>query len=813
MKVYPWRTTEYDADRRAAMRFVRPIGKWLRYISAIASFGLTLIPRFFAIRGFARVNDSWAKRGLILVAIGLLGLVFIGDIRHYPQAWLDLLYSFGSKATVPADEAALNVVTLTIRTLLPIALILQGFASMIESRNTDIAGERFIARTKPTLRLKARRRRNTKALREQHNAGSPSLAFGVIVDDPIPWRTPRYGMISARLIDRLGHGCIAGGNGTGKTYLSLNLIAQAAQSGMGVFNIDFKNSISTRDGAARAAATAGVPFYSFDLARPSETSWYEPLGWAGTASEKTSMLIESFNFSSTGDSAYYRGRAEAYLVIQFELLEYMGLDPDESTFEFLQRTVTKAGFRERLERLRGSSNPHDRDVFTRFSDRTAGFADKDLAGLASNLATVVNIGGKRLRPQQGVPPISLAKVAANGGVVYFGLSTTNEIALKVFGTLILKDLNNLANTRMHNSNKDALRPVLTLVDEASRLGERASVMNDLFALMREANMWLWTVTQSFSTWPTSTIIEMKSNILTMITFRVQDSHTAAEITRLFQEVPAFREMSEKKTDIRAFQGDIIERSGEAKGYLESAPFLVDATAVESLPNYHCYVYCTGSQTRPTLEEWRSRRLPKPDQIKTDAPLVYVVPMELTEVLDQDSTQPSEAAGPAGAAAEQLPATGVDYSPEVLPFSQAPRNPNAPVAPRVTSPRTAAQPEGRGLMDEPPPPFPEDESPFREFDQAEDPEPRAGGGDCMDAEWSPFADIDAPTEAEQQVPQEPKSQPVMPPGRDAISADPATVATPPRRPIQQERPSPQPGSLPTRPASLPPEREGDWMQQW
>lgn len=622
MKVYPWRQVDNQGDRKLVMKVMTSTATLFRFIGGVLSLGVANLVGLLLINRFSKRNDSWAKRGALMSLIGLIIFVALGG----PAAWIstlnDVLLSFGDKVDISPVGP---LIWFAARTL-AFGFFFQGFAVMMMSYVYEVTGSRYLDRMRPTRKMKQRFKKNEVALADNDKPEEESIAFGLISDDPIPWRTARYGMICARPFKEMGHGVIVGGNGTGKTVLALSLAYQAAELDAAVLYIDFKASLRTLETMKQAAAKAGKKFYSFDLGTGStETSWYDPLDWKGTPSEKASMIVNSLQFTEDGSASYYRGQANDWLIFQFDVINEVGLFPGESSFDFLLETSNPARMKDRIRALK-SGDSRQQSLYTSFSQKVDMFKPQDLSALRQNLSIVVNAGGERLRPQGGVPSILMSRAVEEGAVVYFGLSpSTDQVALKTIGSLILRNLGVLSGERMRQADLGNLRPVITLVDEASRLQDRAVVMDNLLATAREGEIYLWMITQSFATWPESTVVEMNTNVQTHVAFRVQDSDTANHLISTLGDIPILEEMVEDKIKHGAFRGDMKERSGDGRTTLTRGPFLIDAPMeITSIENLYAYIWFTGSWRRATIEEWSPKRLKKPDTIRNDAPLVRIV---------------------------------------------------------------------------------------------------------------------------------------------------------------------------------------------
>lgn len=645
MKVYPWNERHYRSTTRALSGTLRKVARVLWPVAAIVSLGLTLIPRAWASHRFARINDHWAKRGLFIALVGLILWPFIGTLAHLGGAWANLIRTIDGQG----DASIVGSVIAVALAGLPTGLIIQGFASMIESFDFDVAGERYLLETKPTWAMKRRYKKNMKALASGEAASDGMMPFGVVVGDPIPFRTARYGMLFDRLFATLGHLSVIGSNGTGKTLLALSMARAAVRHGSPLVYIDFKASLRTYNSVKAIAEEYGAPFASFTSGIAEDAqSWYDPLAWKGDAPDKASMLVTSFNFPETGDASYYRNQAETWLVLCLQVLEHVGLREGESTFDYLLAVTNPVELKGRLAPMRTATDPQTRELYQEFMERAERGSPKDLSGLYANLSTVVHSGGSQLRPKPGVKPLSLGEAARTDTVTYIGLSpAVNDVALKILGSLVLRDLSVLAGQRMKDRDVSELKPLPVIVDEASRLGSRSVVMETVLATAREGMLLLWNFTQSFSSWVPSTIKELTTNANTTVAFRTMDPETARILNDQLGEVDAINEISEVSINHRHFQGDTTKREDEAKKIMTKGPFLMNAPhRLDQLPDLHAYIWAAGDLSDSKVMQWRSRRVKNPD-LTRDAPLIRVT------LLEQPALSASQPQRPAAAPEPQL----------------------------------------------------------------------------------------------------------------------------------------------------------------
>lgn len=620
MRPYPWK---YERRRFTdQLKYGKALRKVVGFPASVLGFLLcppTILVQAWSYVGFRRLNDSWRKRGLIAMAVGAVIAWGTFRVPEWLHAWRVALESFGERATAEPQGAVLHAMMLGLGP----GLILAGLAALCGNYYTEFHAQRFLYRTRPTWSMRLRKRINTRRLRRGAGAAKGWVPFGLIVDDPIPWRTKRYGRVVQRPISNFGHGCICGTNGSGKTIGALNLAYHVADCNAAVFYLDFKASLKTQKALRAVADRLGVPFYSFDLGIGSDDhTWYDPLGWDGTPSEKASMLMDSFTFQNSGGAEFYRGVAEQWLPLQLEIMDAVGRQRGESKFDFLYVTSTPSGLRERIEHYR-SGTDMQRGQYAVWKERIDGVKADHLAALRNNLAKVVNSAGARLRPAEaGAAPLSFAQVARDGGIVYFGMSVSDSTVLKTLGSLAIRDVTTLSAERQRSREPGAMRPVVMLVDEASRLAERGSVMTDLFATAREALIWLWPITQSLSSYPDDVQREIKTNAQTWVVYRLQDDVTAAEVTRTLGVIAVETETTEQSVTHHFLRSSETEGSGESRVTLGERQHL-PADAVLKTPNRLAYVWFTGTHDRATREPLRNRRV-KHDDIAFDAPLTLTV---------------------------------------------------------------------------------------------------------------------------------------------------------------------------------------------
>lgn len=261
MNPYPWTATKRFPNQSSIGEtladHVAPALSGIASVLSFPSWGWRLWTR----EGFERANDSWLRRGLVVFLIGVVWTVLAGFPGEWAHAAKELIYAFGDKQTVPWNVAVQHMM---IAGFGP-ATLLQGVAGMCHSYDYEYTSRRYLAPTRPGLRVWWRRRKNTRMLAAGDVTGHGLVPFGLIEQDHIPWRSPRLGMLAERAIARLGHGLVLGASGTGKTVLVENVAYYYTQAGGAVVYIDCKASLSTLNAMRGVAAAANVPFHCFDL--------------------------------------------------------------------------------------------------------------------------------------------------------------------------------------------------------------------------------------------------------------------------------------------------------------------------------------------------------------------------------------------------------------------------------------------------------------------------------------------------------------------------------------------------------------------
>lgn len=628
---YPYKERRKFNDSR---RIISPIVKFTTFLAWLATIASPPSWLFWMWSKFAyrHYNDSWRKRGLILIFLGAaLALLLVPSIIAIPEAWYVFMTSFAAASTVEPVSAAISAMLLTS----PYALILQGLHALARSFQVERTTDAFLKPQHPTPMMRVRRKLNTRKLtlgrEKKTREGEGYVRFGVIVGDRIPWRHTRYGMIVERKIKKMGHGVIIGANGTGKTKMAETFTHYILKNDSAMIYIDFKASLGTLHGLAAVAHENGRPCHILDIGfGTTDTSWYDLFDWPGSPADKASVLVECFQFAEGQDgAAYYRGIAEAWLPMQIEAAERIGLAEGEGMFDFLLDTSVPRRFKERITALRDSESKSDQEKFEKWDAEANNVKATDLQGLRNELNKIINAAGHRLKPNAENPnPVSMKEVMDNGGLVYIGIASgINDVVVKVLGSFLFKELSILVSSRSRVSNPDSLRDVFVIPDEASEMEERSVVMNPIYTMAREARVFIWPSFQSFAVWDESTQEEIQSNARNFVAFSIPSRDTAEKISSTLPDIFALHQMQQEETKQQSFQNQTIGISGDTRLSVATDAFLRPNMELSDIDVYHAYLWFKDA-SGISRTKWRGRRRVRKDENRGDAPLVKLVPYDL-----------------------------------------------------------------------------------------------------------------------------------------------------------------------------------------
>lgn len=635
---YPWQERKKFNDSR---RLISPVVKLTRTLAWVATVTspLSFLAWMWAKFAFRRYNDSWYKRGLVLLASGAIAsLVFARNPLDIPMAWYDMLRSFGTEAVSQPIPAIIHALLIT----LPYALILQGFHALARTYQIEKTTNAFLQAQRPTAMMRLRKHRNIKTLSrgiDPSPQGDGYVRFGVIVHDRIQWRRSRYGMIVEKKIKKMGHGAIIGASGMGKTTAAETFTHYVLLNDSGMIYIDFKADIDTMRGLAAIARNNDRPCYILDIGfGTTDTSWYDLFAWAGSPADKASVLVECLQFAEgEGGEAFYRGIAESWLPMQIEAAEILGLEEDEGMFDFLLDTAVPARFRDRIEPLRESSDAKVLAKFERWDQEAKLVKASDLQSLRNELSKITNAAGGRLKANPDNPnPVSMRDVMDSGGLIYIGIAAgINDVVVKVLGSFLFRELSILVSERSR-MNKETLRDVFVIPDEASEMEERSVLMNPLYTMSRGSRVWMWPSFQSYAVWDESTQEEIQSNARNYMAFDIPALTTAEKISTTISSVFALKQMAQEETRQQAFQNQTIGIGGEARLEIVTDSFLRPNIELAAVPPRHAYIWFKDGPIAPRQRWWGRNRVRK-DENRGDAPLVKIVPYSLVMSEGSDPT--------------------------------------------------------------------------------------------------------------------------------------------------------------------------------
>lgn len=634
---YPWSERQKFNTQR---KIIAPIVKVTSILAIIATVlsPPTIIAWLWSRFSFRRYNESWSKRGLILLLIGVISAALITPhIVDVPLNWYAAFKSLTKDD--PADPT--TTFTTAIITATPWALILHGLHSLTSSYQIEVTTDSYLRKQRPTLNMKLRARRNTAQLRSgiDRHRKKGYVRFGVITGDRIPWRRSRYGQVVERPIRKMGHGVFIGANGRGKTKAAESFAHYVLDADGAMIYIDFKASLATMTGLAGVARADDKPCYILDIGAGSkDTSWYDLFAWPGSPSDKASVLVECFQFpEGDGGSAYYRNLAEAWLGMQLEAAEHLTLQPGEGMFDYLLDTSSPSRLQERITPLRESTDQRLRDKYEQWNAEADRVKPQELQGLRSELNKIVNAAGDRLKPNTDNPhPVSMKEVMDNGGLVYIGIASgINDTVVKVLGSFLFKELSILVSARARE-NEDTLRDVFVIPDEASEMEERSVMLNPIYTMAREARIYIWPSFQSYGDWDPSTQDAIGTNANNFVAFTIPSTETATKIAESLTDIFALKQQSQEQTTQRTFQNQSVGIGGDARLEIVTDMFLRPKIELSSVPFYHAYIWFMDN-TPVSRDRWHGRRRVKKDETISDAPLVKLIPYDLVMPEGADAT--------------------------------------------------------------------------------------------------------------------------------------------------------------------------------
>lgn len=668
MNPWPWKRLREFNGRRRLSRLLKKVGGVL----IIFAFILSPIGVALHVAGYARwrwTNDNWYARPFMLGAAGAVGTFLLhasnekGLLGFY-QGIFTSLGDGGSLVGVISSWLFLGA--------LPSLVLAAPLACGI-TLGYELDHKAWTREMRPNLHARLRAWVNARRIASDTHSGNGKILFGLHFGDTLPWGDGRHGAIVSRSSKKVGHGFILGQQGSGKTALALNVADQFIHAGFSLAFPDFKGDSVSCDSLHASSVSAGVPFYAFSFTpMPGYTNvHYDPLDWDGSSNDKAALIMKALPFPAEDSAAnYYRIKAEAYLPLQFDVLAEVGLREGEGTFDFLLDTAEPAQLQARLMPLRG--NPETNDLYSRFVAAINTHNAKDLDGLRGNLQKVVNSGGKYLRPATGNGiTLNLRKALEEGAVIYFELgSTLDAVSSITMGTLLMQDVKALIGQRARRADKD-FRDVILMSDEASALGTRADIMDDISKQGRSSKIWNWTITQSIVTWPETTRREVVNNATVRIVFNMQEGESQLLLT---EGMPLSYYISVRKGFDMGEDavGDSAHVAGRGGTETVEEDKQLKPGQLGSLPNRRAWLWVSGADDGVKLVQGRARKRSLPWRDDAPSDVVVIKPIlrnRVAAILSGDAPQPREEKGgtqTAVAPSVSSNPTPDDWEPEALP---------------------------------------------------------------------------------------------------------------------------------------------------
>lgn len=647
MTPYPW--AKAPDFRAKVLNLSRLTNGWVLLVGAIAvtvlcglSAGLVAAVVAFVVRNrFKRVGGSpWhvARGGVIVGVVIMVVMALLGGVDVAVSKLLEGMHKIDSLDLSPALPELLWNVTFGVGA----GLFFGSLVGWVLAAKYNYLSEAYLEKPRQTRSMVKRSDKNRELVAEGNSAAEGVVQFGVIVDDVLPWRMHRYGMIVQRPLALLGHGMIVGAAGSGKTVASANLAYYALKARAGFFYMDLKDSRETAELMTAMAVKADARVHAFSMVARDSTAWWDPfLDDTFLPREKAAMMFGALRFEETGEAAFYGSIAQRWTALQFEVLARRGLRDGEGTFDWLARTASKDAMIAELEAYLDSRGKEQDAFYVNArayvdSDRQI---DAKLENLRTQLDTIVRFAGHLLRPNGVTEPVSF-RDAERGDLVYFGLSgTADRQTMKTLGAIMLKYIEGCAAQRMANTANDGDRGnrVVVFVDEAGFLEERAGSLEALYKQAREAGYDTWTAQQSLVTYTEQTRNEIVANSTTKVVMKVQDEITAKLVSDSLGQTYYLKSRMEQTSTQNVFGERSVQSSGSAMTDIDR-DYLLSPDAFVKMERHYAYIFFTlskdlnpGRAKRDSvvLDKWAP---PAPisrigDQVPQDAPLVAIVPVE------------------------------------------------------------------------------------------------------------------------------------------------------------------------------------------
>lgn len=631
---YPWSVEKSFRAQMRVRKTARDISVAFMVLSGLVLSPLSFVAFLVAVVGFRTSNNNWRVRGRIMMAMAiLLALLFYGLLRLNPITGItEFLYSFGDKRQ---GDGSFPLIEYLIYGF-PISLFFAGLAAYFANGYFELLGRRYLDNSQPSFVDKLRIKKNSKKFKDD-DLNDSKLEVGVVIDDLLPWRQNRRGMIVGTDFDRVKHGYVIGANGTGKTITEMNMAAEYSAAGWSIVFPDFKGDKKTENMLAAIAKERGVPFYSFWSNSTDTGLHYDPLTGV-TDISPASIIITAFDFATEGPAAFYTDQCEKYLALQFAALDYLEKNADESTFDWLLKTCDPKVLANLLTPVAGSKDGEVRNHVKRLIIEIKQVDRKYLSRLEANLSKVINTVGVRMRPGENM--INFRKTSEQQAIVYFGLpSSGDKTVMRALGSLIIRDLVSFASERQGIENANVGTPVLIMPDEASQLQEKADTMLELLQQGRSARMMLFPAMQTFSSFSEKFIRELLGNSPTSIVFRVSDEVTTARLTETFRDMYVRQERRDSTTSTDFLGSEQQTFSSGSAGTIQSGP-RISKGDIGDLENQTALVHFPESSRQATVKKPHKGRVKNPVEY-TDIPTTLMVSRDYILEAENDYNLPRE----------------------------------------------------------------------------------------------------------------------------------------------------------------------------
>lgn len=633
---YPWRSEESFGALINVADKVRQ-GAVLLILIALPIFNalVMVIVALWGHLAFRNKNNNKTARGFIIFVIGMIGIAVQLALSIPVTGVFGFFGGAGFTLDTLIDYALYGISG---------AVAVAGIYVMAENNYHHLASHRYLRESTPTRRERQLVEKNISALAAGEINTADNLELGVVVDDVLPWRDNRRGLIAGTSFDNLHcHGLTVGTTGAGKSTVVSQIVDEYVHNGWGIIVCDFKGSTDLEDALAATARHQGRPFYSFSSSRESSSQMHmDPLA-SIPIEELPSIIKATLNLASEGDASYYAGQIETYLRNQALALShgFTKIEKGESVLDWLLRTSRAEVFTDELMKAAGGANKEKaskaKQIIAAIKD-----VEKGAVGLTPHLNNLAVTFGQKFRPS--ALSFNLRQAVDEGAIVFLNLpiSGDKEAAIAL-GTMVLRNLTNLRAHRNKRLNEgEDLAPLLIVADEINNIEKRADVAIELLTQGRDARMFLLTSVQSFARMKDGAFADTVNEMADLkIIMRMQDVQSALPLVSAFG-IRYDRE--ERRSSSSEFEGIGAESrmvTGSGSGTIGEDNRIHPTEAIQLEP-YTGFVHFAKSPGKTWLgKKPPTSRLPRrkrKDDIKFDIPIVRFVPKDYLLHTDKNDTR-------------------------------------------------------------------------------------------------------------------------------------------------------------------------------